>query len=241
MASILYFGTDDRIPKIISGYFEDRKKSQNEVNTLIHAKTEKDIADSLVGMVFEVIFFEHKFLPKTPIEFLKGFKKAQPSFVGKAILVGDEGDRQKVFQFLENGWTDYLHLPPDRPLLLEKLELYARGSRASERQLYSLSMYQSIDVATPSMMEELSEFGCKIKSANDYPIDSLVAIYSKALSASGEDMVSALCRCYKTEKHASGEGFFSISLNFVAVTPDILQNIRNHLRKVYSAAKAKSN
>ena len=183
-----------------------------------------------------MIIFDGKVLPENNFDYPKTFR-ANRKYTGKMVLTGDETDPMKLIRLLENGWSDYFVMPPDRPLLIEKVELYTSGTRSSERQVYSMNLSQPVDIAKRGMMEELSEFGCKVRSYAESPVEELVVLYSKALSANGESMESVLGRCFMTEKHPSFEGQYLNHFSYVGVRPETLQNIRNNLRKTYAAAK----
>jgi len=236
MADLIYVGNDDRISNILVPYFADLRKSTGELNTLTVVKDEKALDEAMVAMAFEVIFFEQKGLPTGPIEYSDRFRGKYPGFRGKMILTGDDIDHVKLLKILESGWTDYILMPPDRPLLIEKAILYAEGNRTLDRQVYTLTMAQPADIARPAIMEELSEFGCKMKSSFTAQIGDMVLIYSEGIG-DGKNSGTAVGRCYRAEPHSRAKGMYLTCFYFVGVKPELLQNIRKNLRKAYVSSK----
>jgi len=238
MADIMYFGTDDRIPKVLTEFFAEQRALGADTSSLIHVKDEKALAEALIAMVFSLIIFEQKALYFPALEVTNQFI-SQRRYKGKLILAGDDNDPTKILRLLEAGWTDYMIMPPDRPLLIEKAELYSKGTRSNSRQVYSLQMSQTADVAKPGTLEELSEFGCKLKSQVAFAADELVVIYSAALSADGKTVGSTLARCFGCDPHPSAPGYHLNHFSFTGIPTETLQNIRNHLRKAYASGKAR--
>lgn len=237
MAEILYYGFDERIPEILTNHFADLKRERNQTHTLARAKDEKSMNEYMAAMMFDAILFEQKYVPGDAREYPATFRKARKNFKGKMIIVGDEPDTLKVFKLLDSGWVDYFHLPPDRLAVISKTFLHIADGKSSEKQTFSMKVSQGADLAKPAMIEELSEFECKIKSHVAAPAGELSILYTKAIGENGEKIGVTTARCFKSEKHPSEEGMFHNSYVFVGVGPDTLQNIRNTLRKVYVASK----
>lgn len=243
MASVLYFGNDERLPKMLDQIFQDRLKESGESNSISIAEDEKKLDEFLIGMAFETIFIEQGVLATTPVEWLATLRKKRPSLAKTPmVLVGTEADSVKIFKIIEGGWMDYFLLPPDKPLLIEKVYMYTSGKRSSDvRQVYSMTMSQQADIAKPAIVEELSEFDCKVRSASAIPNNELVVLYAKAFGPDGTNPQpgSVLGRCYGSEKHKGFEGQFQNSFYFVGITPETLTNIRNNLRKQFVSGKSK--
>lgn len=238
MADVLYCGPDDRIEKIMTAYYAEMKKKSVVTNSLIHVQDERRLQEAMIAMIFDLIIFEQKILTENLYEFPEVFRGAR-AYKGKLVLAGDESDPSKLQKLLEAGWVDYFVMPPDRPLIIEKVELYASGSRTASRQVYSLALFQSTDVARPCYMEELSEFGCKLKSPTPFKMDELTVLYTKAISSDGDQVASVMARCFHMEEHPKAKGFYLSQFSFVGVKADILQNIRNQLRKAYASSKGR--
>lgn len=241
MAAILYFGKDLRIKEMADAFFKIRLQDTGEVNSIVCLSDAKKLEEILVGMAFDLFLFEQHELTHNPLEFLSTFRKKYPSIKTPLVMVGEEKDPVKIMKFIEGGFHDYLSLPPDKPLLIEKINLYCTGKRSRDvRQVYSLQLSQSADMAKHGVIEELSEFDCKIRSNQQVPIDDVLILYSIAFSESGTVNNSVLGRCYETAEHPQFKGQFISSFYFIGVTTDILTNIRNTLRKSYVNSKTKS-
>jgi len=237
MSFILYHGIEDKTVQMLNQFFIDRRQNTGQMGSVTHVKDEKGLNEALIAMAFDCLFFEQKHIPDSPIEWLKKFRNTRPNIKGKMILLGDEPDRLQVLSYLEAGWTDYIYTPPDRPLLVEKVSLFTTGKRSSERQVYSMSLNEPADVAKPGTIVEMSEFDCHVKSLYPAKLDEVMIIYTNALGENNQKAGSAIARCYQSNPHPNAIGFFLNSYNFVGVTPDVLQNIRNSLRKTYVAGK----
>ena len=207
MASVLYYGQDDRIPKMLDQFFQGRLKEFGESNSIVHVKNEKNLEESLVGMTFEVIFFEASLIPGLPVEWLNTARKTRPNLPKNMILVGSENDPVKLMKLIEGGWTDYILMPPDKALLIEKVWMYAQGKRSSDlRQVFSMKMNSGGGMAKPAVFEELSEFDCKVRAFATVGANELMILFSAAFGADDKSTASVLGRCYKSEKHPSIEG-----------------------------------
>lgn len=241
MASILYYGTDERIPKMLDQIFQDRLKETGEANSVLRVKDEKQLDEALVAMAFDTIFCEQTTLPGPAGDWLASARKTKPGMKAPCVLVGAEAEQTKIFKLIETGWIDYILLPPDRALLIEKVWMFTSGKRNSEvRQVYSMQMSQAADIAKPGIMEELSEFDCKVRTSTPMQVDELSMIYTKAIAAEGSAAAgSVLVRCYSTEKHPGFEGQFKNSCYFVGVNSETLTAIRNSLRKQFVSGKSK--
>jgi hypothetical protein len=68
-------------------------------------------------------------------------------------------------------------------------------------------------------------------------VGELSILYTKAIGENGEKIGITTARCFKSEKHPKEENSFINSYVFVGVGTDVLQNIRNTLRKAYIATK----
>lgn len=240
MATVMYYGTDDRLNTILEGFFLRRKQDAGEANSLTKIVDPKKFDEALVGVNFDLIFVEQAFLPKPALEWLNSFKIKFSRVQCPVVLVGDEQDPVKVLRFVEGGFKDYLVNPPDKPLVIEKFVMYSTGKRNNEvRQVYSLQLSQSLDLAKSGFLEELSEFDCKVRSAQQIPIDDLILLYAPAFSEKGDAKASVVARCYSCAEHPGFKGQYLAQFFFVGTTPDILTHIRNALRKSYVASKSK--
>lgn len=240
MAAVVYFGQDNRLGQILEPFFKHRREDSGEANSYTQITDDKKFDEALVGVNFDLFFIEQNFLPKTALDWLTTFKKKFPRIGAPVVLVGDDTDPVKIMKHIEGGYADYIVNPPDKPLLIEKFVLYSTGKRNRDlRQVYSLQLSQPSDLAKPGVIEELSEFDCKVRGGQKLPIGDLLLLYSKVFS---ENMVangSVIGRCYESVEHQSFKGQFLSSFYFVGVTTDILTNIRTTLRKTYVASKSK--
>mgnify|MGYP007122169125 CR=1 FL=1 len=125
----------------------------------------------------------------------------------------------------------------DKALMIEKIFLYATGKRDREgRQVYSLTMNSPADVAKKCVIEELSEFDCRVVSLHPYQIGDLVTLYGKAFAedfgANGE-IASVMGRCYHCGPNGKEKNLYDAYFTFVGINPTSLKNIRTSLRKEY--------
>lgn len=241
MSNILYYGIEQKNVKMLNLHFLERRKQHNEHGSVTHLSDEKALNEALIAISFDCMLFEQKHIPDHPIAWLQKFRINRPGIKSKMILVGDEPDPLKVLTYLESGWTDYVHLPIDLPLLVEKINLYSTGTRSADRQVYSMKIDAPADVAKPGSLLEISEFDCQIKSVYPAKLDEVMIVYTPVFGENNQKYGSVMARCYKTEPHPTAPGFFINFYNFVGVTPDVLQNIRNSLRKTYVANKGSKN
>lgn len=240
MAAVMYFGTDDRLNVILENFFVHRKQDSGEAHSLTKITDPKKFDEALMGINFDLIFVEQSFLPKPPVEWLNSFKLKFPRIQCPLVLIGDEHDPVKVLKYVEAGFKDYMVNPPDKPLVIEKFVMYSTGKRNSEvRQVYSMQLSQSLDLAKAGFLEELSEFDCKVRCAQPIPVDELILLYAPAFSEKGDIKASVVGRCYACAEHPGFKGQFLAQFFFVGVTPDVLTHIRNALRKSYVASKSK--
>lgn len=240
MANVLYYGLDDRLPRIVESFFKTRKEDSGESNTITHIQEDKKLEEALQALSFEIMFIEQAHLPGQPNDWRETFKKKYPRANGKMILVGDDHEPLKIIKYLDVGWVDYIVNPPDKPLIIEKVGLYATGARSRDmRQVYSLNMSQNVDLAKPGFIEELSEFDCKVRTGQINPVEDIMVLYSKAFGPNFEDVGYVVARCYKSEPHAQFKNQYLNHYFFVGVMPDTLQNIRTALRKAYVSSKSK--
>lgn len=240
MPSVLYNGTDDRLPKMLEQLFQDLLKQTGATNSIVHVKKEKDFQEMLIGMAFDLVFIEQSTVGSQPGEWISSFRKQKPRVTAPMVLVGTDQDPVRVMKYVESGWMDYIHIPPDKALLIEKFMVYSSGKRSQDlRQVYSLQMAAPADMAKPGIVEELSEFDCKIRSSVQIGVNDLLILYSPAFGPDGKATGKVLGRCYNTQPHSSLDGFFQSSFYFVGITLDTLTNIRNSLRKQFVSGKAK--
>jgi hypothetical protein len=240
MAAVLYYGVDDRLNVILENFFTIRKQDAGEIHSITKITDPKKFDEALVGVNFDIMFIEQAFLSKSALEWIATFKLKFARVQCPIILVGDEHDPVKVLKFIESGFKDYIVNPPDKPLIIEKFVMYSTGKRNNEvRQVYSLQLSQSLDLAKSGFLEELSEFDCKVRCAQPIPLDDLILLYAPAFSEKGDVKATAVGRCYGCFEHQSFKGQYLVQFFFVGVTPDVLTNIRNALRKSYVANKQK--
>lgn len=224
--------------EIVQPFFEIRRKDFGEINSITHIQDEKKLDEALVAMVFDILIFQQHGMVPTPGDWLTTLKKKWPALRGQFLLAGDDTDPIKILKHIEGGFQDYIVLPPDKPLLIEKIALYTTGSRSSDtRQVYSMQMSQQTDLAKPGFIEELSEFDCKVRSFQKPEVGELMVLYSNAFSEKMDVKSSVLARCYATGDHEGFKGQFLSKYYFVGITPTILTNIRNALRKTYISTK----
>jgi hypothetical protein len=241
LASVLYYGPDKRVKDLLDDFFKRRQQDAGEVNSITHVMDERKYVEALTAVNFDVMMYEQVVMgQQQPQEFVDSFYKKFPNRTAPKILVGTETDHLKVLKILNSGFKDYLLLPPDKALLIEKITMYTIGRRTNDtRQVYSLQLSQNADVAKPGVIEGLSEFDCQLRSTQQYQTDELAILYSKAFGADFSQTGSVIGRCYGSEPHESFEGQFLNSFYFLGITPDILTNIRNALRKTYISQKGK--
>ena len=240
MATVLYYGNDDRLPKILEGFFELRKTDAGEVHGLSHIKDPKKLEESVVAFSYDLIFVEQAIMDRGPVEWLTSFTKKFTNVKCPVLLLGDERNPTKIIKIIEGGYTDYIVNPPDKPLILEKFVIYTTGKRNRDlRQVYSLKLSQTADLAKPGFLEELSEFDCKVRSFQKIPINELMLLYAPSFSHGGTEKEAVLVRCYESQEHPSFKEQFVSSFYFVGATPETLVHIRKSLQKAYVASKAK--
>lgn len=240
MAAVLYHGSDNRFPQILEGFFKNRKEDTGDTHSLVRAPDTKNFEEALVGISFELIVVEQAALGTAPAEWLSSFKKKQPHVKCPVLLIGDENDPAKIIKHIESGYIDYVVNPPDKPLIIEKFIIYSTGKRDSAlRQVYSMKLSQSADLAKPGFIEEFCEFDCKIRTGQKVTVNDLMILYAPPFSADGVTKGSVLGRCYECQEHQSFKGQFLASFFFVGVTADTLTHIRNSLRKTYVSGKSK--
>ena len=240
MATILYFGKDPRIKETADQFFKERLAEVGEINTIVQMFEEKKLNEAFVAMSFDLLLFQQTEMDGNPNEYYRNFRKKFPRVTAPMILVGDEKDQQKIMSYLEAGFVDYMVLPPDRPLLIEKILLFCTGKREySNKQVYSQALNIPADISRSGSLEEMSEFDCQIKTIHNIPINELVVVYSKGFSEGGNNLATVLCRCYECVQHPDAKDHYLAKLYFVGMTADLLQNIRNNLRKSYISNKQK--
>ncbi len=236
----MYYGPDKRLYDVVEPFFKSRLADAGEANSITLIQDEKKLDEALVGLEFDILIFQQNTLAPTAADWLTTFGKKRPNLKGQILLAGDESDPVKIMKLIEAGFVDYLVLPPDRPLLIEKIALYSTGKRNSDmRQVYSMQMSQQTDLAKPGFIEELSEFDCKVRSSQKPQNGELMVLYSKAFSADMNSKTSVLARCYSSADHPSFKGQFISQYFFVGITADMLTNIRNALRKTFISTKQK--
>ncbi len=240
MAAVLYYGTDDRLPKILESFFLNRKADAAEIHSLTQASDIKKIEELLTAFNFDLVFVEHVMMDKGPTEWLATFQKKYPQVRAPFILMGDERSPAKILKIIEGGFVDYIINPPDKPLIIEKFVIYTTGKRNKDlRQVYSMKLSEPSDLAKPGFLEELSEFDCKLRSSQKIALKEMVILYSPSFAEGGLDKGAVLGRCYDCQEHPGFKDQFINSFYFVGVTPDILTHIRKSLQKAYVASKAK--
>jgi hypothetical protein len=240
MAAVLYYGNDDRLPKIMESFFANRKTDAGEIHSLTPASDIKKMEELLISFNFDLVFVETAILDRGPTEWLSTFQKKYSQIRAPFILIGDERSPMKIMKIIESGFTDYIVNPPDKPLILEKFMIYTTGKRSRDlRQVYSMKLSEPSDLAKPGLLEELSEFDCKIRSSQKIELQELMIIYAPSFSEGGLSKSALLGRCYDCQEHPSFKGQYISSFYFVGATPDILVHIRKSLQKAYVASKAK--
>lgn len=240
MATLLYFGKDTRVRDMTEMFFKERLADTGEVNSIMQIKESIRLEEAFVAMAFDLLLFEQNELGDNLGDYLIAFRKKYPRVNAPIIIIGEERDHVKIMRYLDMGYSDYMVMPPDRPLLIEKIVVYCTGKRdKGVRQVYSLKTSQPADLAKPATIEELSEFDCRVRTPVAVPLNDLMVIYSKSFSESGNILSTVLGRCYESMQHPEFKTQFLSSFYFVGITPDVLQNIRNALRKTYISGKPK--
>lgn len=236
MATGLYFGSDDRIKSILDEFFEKRLKEFGESHALVLVTEEKKFQEAIVGLAFDVIFVEQALL-NNPKDWIASFLKSKPNSAPPVILVGGETDTMKIYHFVESGWKDYLYLPPDRPLVIEKFWMHTTGSRGSDiRQVYTLALKEAATLARFAQLVELSEMDCKLLINFPVQKEDLMILYSKAFALEDENEGLLLGRCYHIEA-PNAEGLTRVSFYFVGASDERLKAIRSALRRSYVQGK----
>lgn len=237
MATGLYFGTDERVKGILDSFFEERLKATGESHALIQVNDEQKFGEALAGLAFDMLFIEEGILPLPPNEWLASTRKTKPELKAPMVLVGNVTLPQKVIKFIEAGWKDYLQVPPDRPLVIEKFWMHASGKRSGDiRQVYTMAMKEPTTLAKVAEIEELSEFDCKVKCHFELPLDEVLVLYSNAFAIDEGTEGQILARCYQIVKGAN-EGEWQASFYFIGATDEQLKAIRAALRRSYVAGK----
>lgn len=240
MASVLYYGQDERVPSMLKQFFDDRKREASETNSITHVKEDKKFVELIGAMNFETILIEVGAMPTNPVAWITTFKKSYPRITCPLVLIGPESEPAKIMAMVTAGWTDYLPLPPDKPLLIEKISLHSTGKRSSDiRQVYSLKMGAPTDLAKPVIMDEMSEFDCKCRGAFAVPVGDMMILYSKAFSENLQVVNGVLGRCYNSFEDPNNKGVYVNSFYYVGIGSDMLTNIRNALRKQFINSKSK--
>jgi hypothetical protein len=240
MASVLYFGFDEKLPQILEAFFVTRKQDHGESNSLTRAADLKKFEEVLGTTPFDIVYVEQTALDKSPIDWITSFKKRLSTFNKPIILTGLERDPTKIMKMIEAGFADYHVNPPDKPLLLEKFRVYVTGKRDSDlREVFTLKMSQASDIARPGFLEDLSEFDCHVRSTREIPVNELIILYAEAFSPLEGEKGSILGRCSSCVPHEGFKGQFLAALFFVGPTPEVLTHIRNALRKSYVEGKNK--
>ncbi len=240
MATGLYFGTDERLKTMLDAFFEERLKSAGESHAIVKVGDEKKFAEALAGLNFDVIFVEMSVTPTPPNDWVQMIHKTKPSLKSPFVLVGGETDPTKIYKHIESGWRDYVHLPPDRSLVIEKFWMHAVGGRSADvRQVYSLALKESATLAKVGIIEELSEFDCKIHLNYSIQKDDLMILYSKAFASvdEGETEGNVLARCYRVDPAPSAPDEFVAQFYFVGAGDERLKAIRSALRRSYVSGK----
>jgi len=237
MATGLYFGSDERIKTFLDSFFESRLKEFGESNALIAVTEEQKFTEAISGLAFDVIFVEQEALSNPPNSWLDTIRKTKPGLKSPMVLVGGEPEPQKISTFIEHGWRDYIMLPPDRPLVIEKFWMHSTGGRSSDiRQVYTLSMKEAATIAKMARLEELSEFDCKLKTNFEIKTDEIMILYSPAFANEDETEGQVLSRCYKV-MNGKEKGEWVSSFYFIGATDERLKAIRSALRRSYVASK----
>lgn len=239
MASVLYYGRDKKIIQMLDLFLKAKKDSAGNASSMMQVADGTALGEALMAMQFDVILAEEKCLDLQASDWFDWFRKKFIRVTAPVMLIGEETDSQKIMRYLGLGYLDYILNPPDGVLLIEKIIVAATGKRSLDlKQIIPVRTKTRVDVAKSGVMEEFSEFDCKVRSLNPIPINEVVVLHSEVFVQDGTlKSTPVLARCYSSEEHSGYKGQFLNSYYFVGVTPEILQNIRSSLRKTQAPPK----
>lgn len=237
MATVLVIDAEDKTTLLLKQSFDSRRTEYGEVNSITRIDSFANLQDMLVGIVFDVVLIDESFVNERPEKWMPALRKKYPNFNSPIIIMGRSDEPLRIMGFLEAGFMDYVVKPVDKPLLLEKIFLFATGTRPTDgRQVYNLRTRQLADMAKTAVITEMSEFDCKIVTRFPYMVGEILTIYSSAFSDEGKTTASVIARCYKCYP-IEGSGGFEAYFSYLGVSPGTLQKIRANLRKEYAAQK----
>ncbi len=244
MASVLLLDMEDKTQILLEQSFKARQEMGLGLSTVSRILEMQKIDEALTAVRFDMVIVDQNVMDEMPGKWREGFlrKNARAKdlpFIG----IGHDSEPQKIHIWLEGGFLDYMIKPVDKALLIEKVILYTTGKRDRDgRQVYSLEMQNQTDVAKRAIIEELSEFDCRIKSQSPYHIGEIVTLYSKVFAEDfgikGGEIGNVMGRCYHSAPHRTEKGWFESLITFVGIQAITLKNIRTSLRKEYIAKKS---
>jgi response regulator of citrate/malate metabolism len=153
------------------------------------------------------------------------------------VLIGTEMQTNQVRKYMDSGITDYLAVPLDPPLLIQKYDFFISGKvNLSDRQLYSFQTTQAIDVGFVNEIEEISEFGCTIKTNLPVKLNDVLILRCQAFSEDGREDI--LARVWAVGVHPNVRTINQVQLAFFGINNSQLKNIRKWLRAEYARKKS---
>jgi response regulator RpfG family c-di-GMP phosphodiesterase len=237
MANVLIIDADNKTQQLLSQAFDSRRIEYGEINSAMWIANFETLPELLVGIVFDVVLIDESFINDKVDLWFAALRRKFPNLQCPILLTGHTDDALKIMNAIEAGFMDYIIKPIDKPLLLEKVFLFAHGSRPIEgRQVYSLRMQHTADMAKSAIVTEMSEFDCKIVSRFPYMLGEILTIYSRAFSDSETQVGRVLARCYRCLP-VEGSGGYEAYFSYLGVNSATLQKIRANLRKEYAASK----
>jgi hypothetical protein len=102
-----------------------------------------------------------------------------------------------------------------------------------------MKVHAPADIAKPGILEELSEFECKIRCHFQTPLNDVIFLHSDSFAPDGSKYPGrALAKCFANAIHPDFKNQYLNQYFLVGLTADTLQNIRTNLRKTYVAKKS---
>jgi hypothetical protein len=189
---------------------------------------------------FDMAFFNVSLLDDKPDRFVSKIRNYSSIIKGSEampiVLFGKEEDPVSLRKFMNSGIADYLSLPLDAPVFLQKFDLFLTGKvDSSDKQLYSQRTTKTLDLGFVTKIEEMSEFGVTI--ITNKPVEINECVVFRGESFGDKIPGEILARCYSVTPHSSQKGFFQVTFTFFGLNSALLQHIRRWIRLEYAKSK----
>jgi DNA-binding response OmpR family regulator len=194
------------------------------------------LLDRLSASPADLLILDNALLDKGFGAWLEDFRKnckIETNKNIKIIIMSFQDEPLKVRQFMKAGATDYVIKPIDRPLFMQKMSLYL--SSQVEKQVYAFQTATAIDIAREVKMDEISEFGLTLHTADPIAENDILTFYSSVFKTDTRDSVMA--RCYKLADSPENKNEKIASFVFVGVNQATLKQIRNWMKHEYIRKK----